>query len=288
MSKGFGELFSNSWKEYKENLGFFIVLCLLLLLLPAISSLIFNLAFNLYNDGVSIENQADFNSILNNYLVFLPFLIILMILSTVFNIVLSSALIYFSLYKKGKMSVLNAIQGGLKYFWRLIGFGLLYMVVIFLPFIFLFSLIFLIAYLNSFFGITLVVLLIILIGLLIIAYFIFAVYLAVKWIFTCYVIIGENKGVMDSMKISSILVKKDWGTIFGYLILFLLISYGIGIGISIIQMPLSLFTLLIQDKIIKLFTSQVINVIFTIISNILLAPLTVLFIKNLYLDRKKD
>jgi hypothetical protein len=287
MAKGFGELLSESWKEYKENIGFFIILCSLLLLLPLIVSFAFNIFSEIQFNNVNFQNTEDFKSILDFYLMFMPFIFIIILVSVTFNMLLSSSLVYFSLHKKGKMKVSFAIKGGLKYFWRLLGFSALCFVIIFIPIIILFLLIDLIVYFYSFLGVILTILLVILVILLMIAYIIFVIYLSVNWIFTYYIIIAENKKIIESMKKSSILVKKDWWTVFGYVLLLGLIFFGINFGISMVCIPFNFSALLISNLVVKAVISNLINLIFNLISTMIITPFAFLFLKNFYLDRKK-
>ncbi len=43
------------------------------------------------------------------------------------------------------------------------------------------------------------------------------------WIFASYIFIGENKGILESLKISHQIVKGKWWKVFGWTLLFVLI-----------------------------------------------------------------
>ncbi len=96
--------------------------------------------------------------------------------------------------------------------------------------------------------------------LLIIPGIIFFVY----WIFSNYVLINEKTDIMQSLKRSKEIVKGRWWGVFGYFILIIIIYVGSSIIISFI--PLA-------------------NLI---VSQLVLIPFLILFLKNFYLDLKTN
>ena len=90
---------------------------------------------------------------------------------------MSASFIYNALYRKKEMSVGETLAGGKRYFWRFFWFSLVYGI---------FS-----------FGLFL---------LFIIPGIIFMVF----WLFSSYVLIGENKRILESLKESHNIVKGKW------------------------------------------------------------------------------
>ncbi len=118
-----------------------------------------------------------------------------------------------------------------------------------------------------------------------------------------YVLIRENVGIFESMRRSKLIVKGRWWRVFGYFILFSLITIAISFAFlipnliidvalrtsfpqittidesSIFGQPLNLKTFMIF-----LILSGVLKGIFSIIKLIIIFPLTILFFKNFYFN----
>ena len=207
--------------------------------------------------GADNFSSVDISNISAGYFIFSFFSgIVLFILS----FLMSLTFYYFSIYKKGKMNLKQAVNGGLNYFWAFLGLG----IVVSLALLGLFI-------------------------LLIIPGIIFMIY----WIFSGFVLMKEKTGIIDSMKRSKAIVKGNWWKVFGFFLLFCLIVIGISIVFSIPAKILD-FTITGGASILPIETfnltsyiiSQTINYIFSVASSIIIVPLSILFFKNFYLDMK--
>ncbi|MEM0465911.1 MAG: hypothetical protein QXW97_04405 [Candidatus Pacearchaeota archaeon] len=130
------------------------------------------------------------------------FLILIFIALFFIQILFSSSLVYYSLYKKDNksLSFKEILSGGKKYFWKFLGLYILifFIIVVMLPY----KIISLIIP-----SLSLILTLILICNL---------IYFSIKWIFSPFVLIGENKGIIESLKISSSMVKKRWWITFFY------------------------------------------------------------------------
>jgi len=265
--KGFGDIFAVSWKEYKSNFRLFLKAFLLFAVLPTL--IIYAISFGFFPsamedlaalgqiDAGEVPSMDSFPKIPVGYLIFSS---VSGIGLGILSFLMYLAFYYLAIYKKGKMSLGQALKGGMKYFWAFLGLiivaGLALM------------------------GLSL---------LLIIPGIIFGVY----WFFSAFVLVGENKGIIDSMKRSKAIVKGMWWKVFGYLLLFILITIGISLIFSIPAGILSFiigggFTGLVEgtfDSITYLLL-QVVNYIFNTAASIITLPLGILFFKNFYLELK--
>ena len=138
------------------------------------------------------------------------------------------------------MTYKESIKGGLNYFWKYLGLSIVLIIFLFLLFL-----------------------------LLIIPGIIFLIY----WLFAPYVLIAENKKIMESLKRSKEIVKGRWWHVFGY---FLLFSIILGIILFILTIP----NFFLSSGILKL----IINQVYTLIS----VPLSLLFFRNFYYDLIKN
>src|SRR3989338_5030802 len=116
--------------------------------------------------------------------------------------------------------------------------------------------------------------------LLVIPGIIFSIY----WSFSYFVLIGTNKGVIGSLKESREIIKGNWWKVFGYLICFALF-------VSILALPFKI----IGDVVIKTFiglstpiTKDILSKIFEWIPQLITIPLIVLFLKNLFLELRRE
>lgn len=252
MTKGFGELLSHSWTEYKSNFKLIFKVFLILYIIPSLAVTLFSiyglaginekLSSAIETEGVSVVGTI--KEILASEIPALAIFAALLLVSIVLGIIMSVTFIHFFLNKKQSKPTTSgqAIKSASKY----IGKYILLMIVVSLALTGLYM-------------------------LFIIPGIIFMVY----WIFAAYVLIGENKGVIDSMKRSKVIVRGRWWRVLGYYLLLLLVFVGIGLIFSI---PGSILR--------AIFQSEIISSIFSLASYVITVPLGILFLKNFYLDLK--
>jgi len=249
--KNFSAIFGESWKEYKANFRVFLIIFLLLSAIPTL--ILFFLGTSLNSEITVLGNEPTlekvFETIYNsNY--FLP-LVIAYIIIFALGILMSTSFIYNSLYrKKGKkMSISETLAGGRKYFFKFLFFSIVYWIFI--------------------------------AGLLLL-FIIPGIIFMVFWVFSFYILIGENKGIMESLKTSRNLIRGKWWRTLGFIVLFAIIIIGISIVFSIVAGIISLVLTLSGQA----FIGEAISQILSLGVNLISAPLGVLFFKNLYLDYK--
>ncbi len=281
--KRFSDLFSESWKEFKLNWKIFLVILILLSFIP---SLVMRAFVYFFQPEIlkSLEN-ADISQIMpmlfNFYLPFLIIFLIIFVLGTWMN----SSFIFNSVYKKKYMSVNETLKGGRKYFWRLLGLTLFSGLILGVPF-----------FLINIFGIYLNLIetsiIMIIYWLIFVLYILFFIWIIICWIFSAYILIRENKGIIDSLKLSKRLIKGKWWRTFGYLFLFILIIGGIVLIIALIWF---LINFIINPNYFNDLMNQTPNLLNEIVSlafgyiiNIFFVPLSIFFLKNLYLARKNE
>ena len=296
-----GELFSNSWKELKENFKSFLLILILLSFIPSLIFFVIEIFWlkDFLSLGFGSGLQPDSSQIIPLFtgpkfiLLSLAFIAMIFIGNWLYT-----SLIYNSLYKKKKMSVGESLRGGKKYFWKFFGLMIIMLLVFSLPVFVLMGIIAGIVFLTQASGIGLIILFILLFSLILIGYFIFIIYLGVKWLFSPYALIGENKGIIDSLKESSKLVKGKWWRTFGYLILLVLIIIAISIVFSIPAMIINVILSIaygvsgqanpLSSGFSDYFViTSIVSFIFNMLSQIIAVPFVVFFIKNFYLERKK-
>jgi len=246
----FGEIFSLSWKEYKQNFKVFAIIFLLLSVLPAIIYYLVLISLNLEFPELGTVGFSEILSTISQseYLI----LIVFGIISALLGLFMSASFIYNSLYrKKGTvMGIKETLAGGKNYFWKYLLFSIVYF--IFLAGLFL---------------------------LLVIPGIIFMVF----WVFSSYVLIGQNKGILESLKTSREIVRGKWGHTFWFLLLFGLIMVGISWAFSIGAYIINIIiTLGFANVLITGFITQ----IFSLGASLITLPLGILFFKNFYLDMK--
>jgi hypothetical protein len=329
--KGFGDLFSDSWKEYKNNWKTFAMLIIiftiipLLIIIPLILpttieyieivselNLTNSSDLTIYQDigtptklslgltGNVVENEFESNLEIRGdsisydelppefWKIFgkmMLFGFIGAIIYFLFSIFMLLSLFYIALHSKGKkVGIIESFTGGLRFIWRYIGLiflflslGILYLITIIISISLMF--------ISPFLGILLFL-------VFFIGGFILLFYLFIKWIFTIYFIIGENKGIIDSLSLSSRLVRGRWWNVFGTIILLGLIMYLFNmVGSIVIGIPNFILTILLSVKSISLATYLwiilPISIIMTTIIKIYTYPLSILFMKNFYINLKK-
>lgn len=243
MAKGFKQLFIDSFNEYKKNYRLYLTIIILFFFIPSLISFILEIPLNanLAALGKDPTPEQVFTAITTSN-VLLP-LAIISIIAFLLNLFASSSLIYSSLNNKYKFK--DAMNGGKKYFFK-------YLV----------------------FNIVLIIFLILLYLALIIPGIIFSIF----WILSPYVLINENKGIIDSLKQSKSLIKGKWWKTLGYLLLFLIIIIIIGIIISIIGSIIDKLTFSTITSLLNFIKEQVTYIIFL--------PLGIIFFKNYYLELK--
>lgn len=297
MGKKFGEIFSDSWKEYKDN---WKVYSSMLLLLSIIPSLIVFLIEIFYMRDILFYTFSETGALSLATIFSMRFLlfIIMSIIIAILGVWLQASLIYNSLYKKKLMKVKESLLGGKKYFWKLLGLSLLILLIFFMIFAAVGIIIGIGVIIILALGIANIIsiLIILLLVLLVIAAIIFAIYLGINWTFSVYVLIGENKRIMDSLRISKGFVKGRWWKTFGYLILFGLILLVVFILIAMISLLINLIinpsgfnptTMPSIDS--NLFIiSQFVSYILDFLVALIITPFSVLFLKNLYLSWKSN
>lgn len=267
----FGEIFGKSWREYKQNFKVILIIFLLLSVIPTLVYYIVTIPFSLQFSKLASPKLSEVLLVIFNLKYLIPAIICWLVL-IILGILMSASFVYNSLYRKKEMSVKETLTGGKKYFWKYFLFSIVYG--IFLTGLFL---------------------------LFIIPGIIFMIF----WIFAAYVLIGEDKGILESLKISHEIVKGKWWKIFGFALLFGLITIAISIGFSIvggiinliISLPFiskgfsatSLEALRTGSMIIPTYISIVagfVKQIFSLGANLIIVPLGILFFKNFYVDMR--
>jgi len=235
-------------KSWSEYKQNFGTILKIFLVLSLIPSVIF--AILVFFFGLKTEITT-----LSEIMTFLPLVLIGFFAIIILSFIMTLAYVYMGFGKKN-ISFGESIKGGLKSFWRFIGLAILVFLIFllfFLPMI-IFSIL---MYVNVYFIILSIIFFII--G------FVFVIKYYVSWVFTVFILVKENVGPLEAMRRSKTMVKGKWWGTFGYIIL-------LGIIIILISIPFS---------IIGLFVG-----ILGSLSALITTPLTLLFIKNFYLDRK--
>ena len=265
MLKGFGALFAETWKEYKLKLKLFLKIYFTFsVLIPIILLIIFGgLAAIAYNYEIM-------------FLVYIfAFLGILAIIAIF--VISGVATIYSALFAKDSKIKLSKVRNdSLKFFWRYLGLMVI-MVLIAIVLIILaassWSLVNF-SYWTLLFSIPFTIALI--------AFF---AYLAVYWAFSGYIILDENAKVILSLRKSFKTVKGKWWRTFGFLILIGLIILAVYFVIGILNL-FFLPLMILGGKGIIIY--NVISIIIRVIASAFITPVSVIFIKNLYIDLKKN
>lgn len=255
MTKRFGELLSRSWIEYKSNFKLIFRVFLILYIIPSLVLSLFilhglsgiraKLSTLIATEGIAagwIEAIKDmFISEIPALTIFAALILISVILGFIMSVTLVN--FSFSLNRKNKPTTTSqAIKSASKYLGK-------YIVLV-------------IAVSLALMGLYL---------LFIIPGIIFTFY----WLFAAYILIGENRGVIESIKRSKQVVKGRWWRVLGYYLLLMLVFMGISL------------IFLIPGSILRaIFQSTVIYDIFSLASYTITIPLGILFLKNFYLDLK--
>ncbi|VVB79018.1 Uncharacterised protein [uncultured archaeon] len=295
IKKGFGEILSDSWKEYRYNWKVYFLIILLLSIIPSLILFLVQIVF--MRDVITYAANPDAIRVFSatlviKYLILFLFSLIIGIL----GVWLHASIIYSSLSRKKLVKFKESLAGGRKYFWKYLGLSLLMLIIFFsiilIAFIFFALGVILIIYLGIQNPISIIT--VILLILLVIAVILLYAYLVVRWLFSAYILIGENKGIIHSIKLSSNLVRGRWWKTFGYIFLFFLIAFIILIALSLIYLIIRFIInpnyLLNPTSIdVNLYIlNRFISMIFEFFGNLVFTPLSLLFIKNLYLTWKSS
>jgi hypothetical protein len=255
----FGELFGKSWQEYKSNFKVFLIIFLLLSVIPSVIYFVASIPLNLKFLNLTESGLSEMFSLMLQLKYVIPS-IILGILMFLLGLLMSASFVYNSLYRKKEMSVRETLMGGKKYFWKYFLFSIVY-------FIFL--------------------------GLLFLLFVIPGIIFLIFWMFASYILIGENKGILESLKISHDIVRGKWWRVFGYALLFMLIAIAISIGFSIVGGIINVIIGLpflikgaTQSGFVYIIT-EFVRTIANLGAGVITTPLAILFFKNFYLDLKK-
>ena len=242
----FGKIFNDSVNEYGKKFMSILKVFLFLYLIPVIVFMITIVILVIVLGGINLSDlpinnlslasvtgfaTSEIGSISPTFLIiFIPVVIILFLAFFYFMILRSISLVVISLSKK-ELSFKQVFKKARKYFWVYLGLVIVQMIFLL--------------------GLSV---------LLIIPGLIFLIY----WMFSNYVLINENKGVMDSLKRSKQIVEGRWWRTFGYLLLVWIIIIGISIVFDWIPF------------------------VGGIVQQLVLIPFLILFLKNFYLDLKKN
>ena len=261
MAKRFSEILSQSWAEYKSNFKLIFKVFFILYIIPSLAVSLFSmyglsgvnekLSAIITTKGVSatVAIEAIKEIIISEGPILVAFAVLILI-SAILGFIMSVTLINFSfsLSLRKKQSKLATSGQAIKAASKYLGKYILLIIAV--------SLALMILYL-----------------LFIIPGIIFTIY----WIFAAYILVGENAGIIESIKRSKAVVKGRWWRVFGYYLLFLLVFVGISL----------LF--LIPGSILRaIFQSTIIYDIFSLASYTITVPLGILFLKNFYLDLKAN
>lgn len=307
----FGDLFSNTWKDFKEafdnilKANFWLVLfpylvIMLFLLLSTFFSGIFDDLRNIISASSQNVGEEVISIIAFGFIVKLFFILAVASLLTTmaFFLALFAYLCTLSL-KKGE-SFKDLKKRVQPHYWRFVGVIFLVMLILigivlslFIVLAPLFLVLMSIPSLNTFIFIIEILL------------YILIVFFSVRFIFAPYILVHENKKVIESIKESWKITGKSWLKIFGYLFLIFLIYSVIGTIFYVFALVIMIliaapaFSSIIQvgaqptfeqiwSLLAPIFTILgVIYLIYIVITYLVIIPFVILFIKNIYLDLKK-
>lgn len=312
---GVESIFSKSWKEFGNNWKLSLKLSWWLIILPMIALL---LLFSFIAVGwmgsvysgiskAALENDTS-PDVLGSFLTItgnsvndsgagswivgaIVWIILVSIVFVVLYLILSSSLLFISVYnEKGGMKTGQAIKGGLKYFWRILGL----MLIMYLIFLGIFaadvivSILFYLAF--GVFGVFLII-------LLAIASLCLIIYLSTKWIFSVFVLFRENTKIIESLRRSSLIVRGKWWKTFAYFLLFYIIMYAVmyasSLVIGLVSLPfmgLFIFSALVSPGFFGAVVFLFLGIFFTayIFMMVLVGLIFALWIKNMYLEFRMD
>jgi len=247
--------------------------------------------FGITGKAVSDSLGPEFNSIMNYVIIIFIVVFLVGIIMAIFGLFLYLTIYFASLYnEKGKMTFSQAARGGIKYFWKFIGLTL-YIILIILLIYLPATLSMLLAILTFATGIIALGILFVLLSVgLFIGGLILTVYLTISWAFSLFVIIRENTGIREAMRRSRLIIKGRWWKVLGYMIVISLIAMLINLGVSVPAYVINrIFSIIYANSVVIYFIiEQIVSQIFGIIGAIVSVPLTVLYLKNFYLDLRTN
>ena len=259
MVKKFSELLFSSWAEYKGNFKLIFKIFFILYILPYLAVFLFStyglaevnekLSAIAATEGISATAaMGGIKEILLSALPSLTIYLVLILISAILGFIMSVTLVNFSFSLRGKQSKITTTSQAIKSASRYLGRYILLVIVVSLALSGLFL-------------------------LFIIPAIIFYIY----WIFGAYVLIGENKRIIESLRRSRLIVRGRWWRVLGYGLLLMLVFIAI---IIIFLIPGSILG--------TLFQSTAISNIFSLGAYLIIFPLGILFLKNFYLDLKAN
>ncbi|MBM3233128.1 hypothetical protein FJZ18_03120 [Candidatus Pacearchaeota archaeon] len=320
---GFGEVFGESWRDYKANFKEMSKVQLLFYILPylVVTGIVIFLFYSMgIYDGVKdfyTQSMSTLQEIISRTVIdptyspqdsditdqlsifvtkllydSIPFILIslfLVIISSIFALYGYSGIITSSVKNK-KFTFSDAISEARKNFGKILG---------------LFASIFAISIVYSFVLILLVSLLRPIGLVLVLPWIIIAVWVGISWSFSLMFIVAEGKGVFKSLASSWAFVKGRWWKTFGYILLFCLITLAFSIVMGRVKWILQVIVLnsyglpqtldlyeifyLTFDEVFNyLAIKETVETLIKLIYNFLIIPLNILFLKNLYVTWKKQ
>lgn len=261
----FSKIFSKSIEEYKSNFKGILKFMLIFSGIILVVSALFQILTMSFDKEILelISNPELINSLIENTIQIPSYYIIITLIIGITSFLLSvfvSAGLINSSVKNSKLSFKEIIKKGKEKYWKFLGFSIVIGI-----FTFLLSLAFLIP--GIIFG--------------------------VFWVFAAYVFFEENKGIINSLKTSKKIVKRRWWKTFGYMMLFILITFLVISVISLVKAPVTMINLkqtLLQQfdvSLSLLIATKALETLYLLIVNIILVPFSILFFKNFYFEMKK-
>jgi len=257
---GFGSVFTTSFKEYTSNFKFILKMIFLFVGIPSLAMLLLTFLF-------VVTSESYRSAVLGTIIETAPmplFALITIILFSIISILLiafvQAGFIGISL-KKSKFNFKDFMKMGKEYFFKFIGFSIVYVLFIYL-----------------------------LLLLLIVPGIIFIVY----WTFGIYIFYEKKLGIRKSLKVSRYMIRGKWWRVVGYaLLVFLIIYAAIGIFSGIILGPFTIYfgMLSLSGSSIPIWaylTYAAIETIVNFVVSLITLPFFILFFKNFYLEMKKE
>jgi hypothetical protein len=309
MGKSVSELFSQTWKDIKVNFSFFLKIFILFALIPGLILFAFT-QLTIFEIGNQFDNLVDFESmnpadiadffLQQPILSYILLVVITYIIVLLLNILSDAILVHYA-FKNDLEKKKKSDYEGKKYFWKLFGvYFVQFLVIAAIMVVFA-----LIAVLGAYLikpqtdSTGAIIGFIALVFSLVIIMIIVLTYIGVKWIFSRYILIKENTGVIESLRRSWALVKGKFWLTFGLLLLYLLIIMAVSFAMSMIsavivlpiQFSYGIDAIGSQTTEIP-FTANLIiafvNKIFQFVQTFVALIFSVLLIKNLYLSYIED
>lgn len=300
MLKGWGDLFTESLKEYFSKfmtlLKLFSVLYLLPLGVILLVSIIIVAAIwgsaGISGMATAVTGGEDVGE--GDVLpvvpmagsgAFFPVIIVLVVVAFIVFLVMYSLLnlgyIQTGFLPKG-LSMKEAFKSGARNFWRYIGLSILLLLIgigLLVPG----GLVVLLAVLLWGSMVTaLKVVLVLLAVLLFIGGFLFTVWIGTHLVFSVYALVKEGVGIVESMRQSWRIVKGSFWRVFGFNLLLGVVMAGFSLALSIVLIPFSMIGAVFPPvAMLRSLISNVFNYLF-------LVPFSIFFIKNFYLNMKEN